>query len=195
MLPAAMSPPCFATIRATANRKPPSKEAPRQNPTTAITQGFGGKKKDPVWQCIQNCGACCKLDKGPTFPSAEEIFDEPSDIEELGAPSWVVHGPPKTVSYDTECADNLFQLYKSLVGEDGWCIHYDKSSRKCSIYEERPYFCRVEPEIFDALYGIDKKKFNKEACSCCVDTIKVVYGSHSEELEKFNHAIWSTSLT
>lgn len=27
-----------------------------------------------------------------------------------------------------------FQLYKSLIGPDGWCIHYEKSTRKCSIY-------------------------------------------------------------
>ncbi|KAL0333320.1 UNVERIFIED_CONTAM: hypothetical protein Sangu_1488200 [Sesamum angustifolium] len=130
------SPPCFAGMRAAASKRPPSQTPKRnqhQKATTITTQGFGGKKKDPVWQCVQNCGACCKLDKGPTFPSPDEIFDDPSDI----------------------------QLYKSLVGEDGWCIHYDKSSRKCSIYAERPYFCRVEPEIFNTLYGIDKKKFNK----------------------------------
>ncbi|EYU38495.1 hypothetical protein ABFS82_12G136700 [Erythranthe guttata] len=167
------SPPCFAVVRAAAKKKPakktppyqaPKKTTERQKPIESNNSGFGGKKKDPVWQCIQNCGACCKLDKGPSFPSPEEVFDEPSDIE----------------------------LYKSLVGEDGWCIHYDKSSRKCSIYNERPYFCRVEPEIFHTLYGIDPKKFNKEACSCCVDTIKAVHGTESQELENFNNAIWST---
>ncbi|GER57296.1 hypothetical protein STAS_35099 [Striga asiatica] len=175
MLPAAtlaMSPPCLTAVRAAANTKPSSARPPKrsqpQNLTTtaaAAAQGFGGKRKDPVWQCIQNCGACCKLDKGPTFPTPEEFFDDPSDIE----------------------------LYKSMVGEDGWCINYDKGSRKCSIYAERPYFCRVEPGIFEALYGIDKKKFNKEACSCCVDTIKAVYGTNSQELEEFNQAIWSSS--
>ncbi|KAG8374284.1 hypothetical protein BUALT_Bualt11G0115500 [Buddleja alternifolia] len=176
MLPAvamAQSPPWFAGIRlcltvraaAAAKQKPPPKapnKTQRQKPTTP---GFGGKRKVPVWQCVQNCGACCKLDKGPTFPSPEEIFEDPSDI----------------------------QLFKSLVGPDGWCIHYDKGSRKCSIYAERPYFCRVEPEIFELLYGIDKKKFNKEACSCCIDTIKAVCGTDSIELENFNQAIWRTS--
>ncbi|PIN08037.1 hypothetical protein CDL12_19382 [Handroanthus impetiginosus] len=163
----AQPPSCSAAVRAAANKKPPSqlpKKTQRRKPTKNTTHGFGGKKKEPVWQCVNNCGACCKLDKGPNFPSPDEIFEDPSDV----------------------------QLYKSLIGEDGWCVHYDKSSRKCSIYAERPYFCRVEPEIFDKLYGIDKKKFNKEACSCCVDTIKAVYGTHSEELEKFNHAIWSS---
>ncbi|CAH1434708.1 unnamed protein product [Lactuca virosa] len=127
------------------------------------TAGFGAKKREPLWQCVKNCGACCKLDKGPAFPSPEEIFDDPSDI----------------------------QLYKSLVGMDGWCIHFEKSTRTCSIYADRPYFCRVEPDVFETLYGIDKKKFNKEACSSCIDTIKAVYGSQSEELDKFKNAIRS----
>lgn len=29
---------------------------------------------------------------------------------------------------------------------------------------DRPYFCRVEPDVFESLFGINKKKFNKEAC-------------------------------
>lgn len=45
------------------------------------TSGFNSRNKEPNWQCIQNCGACCKLEKGPNFPTAEEIFDDPSDIE------------------------------------------------------------------------------------------------------------------
>lgn len=28
------------------------------------------------------------------------------------------------------------------VGEDGWCIFYDKESGKCSIYETRPQTCK-----------------------------------------------------
>ncbi|XP_010691458.2 uncharacterized protein LOC104904779 [Beta vulgaris subsp. vulgaris] len=126
--------------------------------------GFGDKKKqEQLWQCVQSCGACCKLAKDPTFATPEEIFDNPSDIE----------------------------LYESLVGADGWCIHFDKSNRTCSIYEDRPYFCRVEPDVFQNLYGINKRKFNKEACSFCKDTIKTIYGADSEELDRFNKAIRS----
>lgn len=77
------------------------------------------------------------------------------------------------------------------MGPDGWCINFDKGNRTCSIYNgelplghilqqfllltlslygfffslaDRPYFCRVEPEVFQSLFGIKKKKFNKEAC-------------------------------
>lgn len=156
-------PPCFIAVRAAARNKQPSKKTQSQKPPGISSNGFGGKKRDPVWQCVQNCGACCKLDKGPSFPSPQDIFDDPSDV----------------------------QLYESLIGPDGWCINYEKSTRKCSIYAERPYFCRVEPEVFDLLYGISKSKFNKEACSCCTDTIKAVYGIDSEELQAFNHAVWT----
>lgn len=79
------SPSCFAAVRAAKKRSPPPpprKKTQRQSPaTTTTSHGFGGEKKTPVWQCVENCGACCKLDKGPTFPSAEEIFDDPSDVE------------------------------------------------------------------------------------------------------------------
>lgn len=102
-----------------------------------------------------------------------------------------------------------FQLYRSLVGADGWCINYNKSSRTCSIYAgehllcchielwsaspmksdsswadcvlDRPYFCRVEPEIFETLYGINKKRFDKEACRYQTRTL----GSCLQSLYKF----------
>ncbi|PON72804.1 zinc/iron-chelating domain protein [Parasponia andersonii] len=139
---------------------------PRQAAKTTQSQsriGFGGDRKEPLWQCVEGCGACCKLNKGPSFATPEEIFDDPSDI----------------------------QLYKSMIGPDGWCIHYEKGTRKCSIYSERPYFCRVEPDVFQTLYGVPKKKFNKKACSSCRDTIKAIYGSDSKELDNFNRSITS----
>ncbi|CAI0471668.1 unnamed protein product [Linum tenue] len=124
-------------------------------------KGFGGERKELSWKCVEGCGACCKLAKGPSFATPEEIFSNPSDVE----------------------------LYRSLIGPDGWCIHYEKSTRKCSIYADRPYFCRVEVDVFESLYGIDKKKFNKEACSSCRDTIKAIYGFDSKELDNFNQSL------
>ncbi|GJS92366.1 hypothetical protein Tco_0799334 [Tanacetum coccineum] len=155
--------PCYFAAMKPVTKQPPQKiQLPKKTEKKNVsTSGFGSRKTEPVWQCIKNCGACCKLAKGPTFPSPEEIFDDPSDVE----------------------------LYKTMVGADGWCIHYEKSTRTCSIYDDRPYFCRVEPEVFENLYGIEKKKFNKEACSSCIDTIKAVHGSQSEELDKFKKAV------
>ncbi|KAK9289359.1 hypothetical protein L1049_007514 [Liquidambar formosana] len=161
---------CFITVRSSASRQRQRGKAKTQKKQSrssggSASVGFGGEKKEPSWRCVQNCGACCKLDKGPAFATPEEIFEDPSDIS----------------------------LYRSLIGPDGWCIHYEKNTRTCSIYSERPYFCRVEPDIFQTLYGIDKKRFNKEACNCCRDTIKAIYGSNSKELDNFNCTIRSSS--
>nr|POE67754.1 hypothetical protein CFP56_50012 [Quercus suber]POE67755.1 hypothetical protein CFP56_50013 [Quercus suber] len=131
-MPHAMALPTCSTVCsvARANMKAKGKQSPS-------SVGFGSRRKEPLWRCVEGCGACCKLDKGPSFPTPEEIFTDPRDIE----------------------------LYRSLMGPDGWCINFDKGTRTCSIYNDRPYFCRVEPEVFQSLFGIKKKKFNKEACS------------------------------
>ena len=65
------------------------------------------------WSCIENCGACCRLD-----------LTEREDISN------------KLSSYD-------IALIKSMTSPDGWCKHLNKSNRKCMIYESRPSFCRV----------------------------------------------------
>ncbi|XP_050230220.1 uncharacterized protein LOC126679269 [Mercurialis annua] len=130
----------------------------KRSPPSERSSGFGSKRPEQLWRCVEGCGACCKLAKGPSFATPEEIFTDPADIE----------------------------LYKSLIGTDGWCIHYDKGTRKCSIYNDRPYFCRVEEQVFLSLYAIAKKKFNNVACNSCRDTIKSVYGPHSKELDTFN---------
>jgi hypothetical protein len=66
------------------------------------------------WQCISGCGACCRLDP-------EERGEA---IEALDA--------------------DQRELYLSMVGSDGWCIHFDTGGRRCRIYDQRPDFCRVE---------------------------------------------------
>ncbi|XVE76287.1 hypothetical protein DITRI_Ditri12bG0159900 [Diplodiscus trichospermus] len=116
----------------------PGQKGHKKTKPSKSTMGFSGVRKE-LWRCVENCGACCKLAKGPAFATPEEIFTDPSDVE----------------------------LYRSLIGPDGWCVHYEKSTRTCSIYSDRPYFCRVEPDIFKKLYGIQNKMFNKEACRSC----------------------------
>lgn len=52
--------------------------------------------------------------------------------------------------------DYLFQQYKSLIGEDGWCIHYDKSLRKCSIYAGECIFVfNIHIAMLTAKLGLD----------------------------------------
>ncbi len=68
----------------------------------------------PHWRCISGCGACCRLD--PTLRG--------DDLERL--------------------SDEQRSTYLAMVGEDGWCIHFDTGGRRCRIYATRPDFCRVE---------------------------------------------------
>ena len=79
--------------------------------------------------------------------------------------------------------------YNSLVGEDGWCVHYDKERRACSIFQDRPWFCRVEGETFDRMYGVPSNEMDKFCTSCCREQIGDVYGVASPEMLKFNTAI------
>jgi uncharacterized protein len=112
-----------------------------------------------TWQCVKQCGACCQLD--PT--------DRP-DLEQ----------------YLTAAE---LELYLSLVSETGWCIHYDQASRECTIYADRPRFCRVEADIFQDLYGIEPEELNDFAIECCQQQIEGVYGDRSLELLRFDRAI------
>ena len=112
-----------------------------------------------TWQCVQNCGACCQLD--------------PSDRPDL----------------ETYLSDADLALYFSLVGEDGWCIHFDAATRQCQIYDSRPNFCRVGVDTFEAMYGVSADEFNDFAIDCCHEQITGVYGGRSPERKRFNQAI------
>lgn len=108
-----------------------------------------------TWHCIRNCGACCNLD--------------PRDRPDL--PDYLT---PEEL-----------ELYLSLVGEDGWCIHYDPQQRLCTIYEQRPSFCRVTPETFAAMYGVPPSEFDRFAIDCCQQQIEGVYGPNSPEMKQY----------
>ncbi|KAL0826659.1 hypothetical protein Bca101_050336 [Brassica carinata] len=108
------------------NAKKTKPEKKRATMATSTSGFYGRTANEQTWQCIESCGACCKLAKGFAFATPDEIFDDPDDVE----------------------------LFRSMI--------------------DRPYFCRVEPEVFKTFYGIEEKKFNKEACSCCIDTIKTI---------------------
>ena len=110
------------------------------------------------WQCISGCGACCNLTPA----------DRPDLAQYLSSAE--------------------LELYLSMVGEDGWCVNYDRDSRKCQIYEERPRFCRVEPTNFEQMYGVEPEEFHEFAIACCQEQIEGVYGIDSPELEQYNAA-------
>lgn len=111
------------------------------------------------WQCVRQCGACCHLDPR----------DRP-DLEQYLQPEEMA-------------------LYLSMVGSDGWCIHFDHDSRLCSIYDDRPRFCRVQPETFESMFGVPKEDLNDFAIACCEEQIEGVYGDRSLEQIRFRQAV------
>lgn len=108
-----------------------------------------------TWLCVKECGACCHLD--------------PSDRPDLA---------------DYLHPDDL-QHYLSLVGEDGWCINFNHETRECQIYDQRPRFCRVEPDVFHELYQVEPEELNDFAIDCCLQQIEAVYGDPSPEMNHF----------
>ena len=114
------------------------------------------------WRCVENCGACCHL-----------IPEDRPDLEQYLTPEEL-------------------ELYLSMVGEDGWCINFDSETRKCSIYEQRPRFCRVTPDIFKSMYQVKPEEFNDFAIACCQQQISGVYGENSPELDNYNQIVLST---
>ncbi|MBR8829989.1 MAG: hypothetical protein N5P05_000463 [Chroococcopsis gigantea SAG 12.99] len=111
------------------------------------------------WRCIKGCGACCHLD-----PS-----DRP-DLEDYLTPAEL-------------------QQYLTMIGDDGWCRHYDGEARECTIYETRPRFCRVQPDTFLEMYGIETEGFNDFAIDCCHQQISGVYGRKSEEIQRYRQEV------
>ncbi|MEM9772410.1 MAG: YkgJ family cysteine cluster protein [Cyanobacteria bacterium P01_D01_bin.73] len=107
------------------------------------------------WKCIEKCGACCYL--------------EPSDRPDLDA-----YLPPKD-----------FQHYLSMVGEDGWCINFDRDKRRCKIYSDRPWFCRVDAQTFKEMFAIPESEMDEFAIECCYEQIGTVYGDRSPEMERY----------
>lgn len=112
-----------------------------------------------TWRCIKGCGACCHLD--------------PLERPELS---------------DYLAPDEL-EAYFRLVGDDGWCIHFDPDTRECRIYENRPRFCRVEPEVFKDLYDVEPEELNDFAIDCCREQIDAVYGDRSLERLRFDRDV------
>lgn len=112
-----------------------------------------------MWTCIERCGACCQLD--PEHRPDLDQYLNPAELEQ----------------------------YLAMVGENGWCINFNHLDRTCKIYAERPRFCRVKPEIFTDLYGIEPAEFDQFAIDCCFEQIEGVYGDRSLEQLRYQRAI------
>ncbi|CAM9307191.1 unnamed protein product, partial [Ectocarpus fasciculatus] len=117
-------------------------------------------KRSSRWACVKNCGACCYLAPDER-PDLAEYLPDPEE----------------------------FDLYISMTGDDGWCKHFDKESRACTVYSDRPRFCRVETETFGSMYGVEPEDMDDFCSSCCNEQISDVYGAESKELRIFNEAL------
>ena len=105
------------------------------------------------WKCVDNCGACCKLEPHERIEALEALSAKEQD------------------------------LFLSMVLSDGWCRHYDKDKRICSIYETRPNFCNVK--YLAKLYNVKDENKNVFAIKCCKQHISHIYGKRSKEMTSF----------
>jgi Fe-S-cluster containining protein len=107
-------------------------------------------KKIDDWACVKNCGACCKL--GP--------LDSRPDLESYLTRTALHHSSISNITLilSYHPAEDL-KLYKSMIGPDDWCVHFDQSNRMCKIYDERPQFCRVELTRFIKMFDIEPEEF------------------------------------
>lgn len=117
-------------------------------------------KLSKKWACVANCGACCYLAPSER-PYLMDYFDDPEDLA----------------------------TYNGMTGDDGWCVHYDKTARACTVFEDRPWFCRVEGQTFGKMYGVTPPEMDTFCTSCCREQIGDVYGAVSTEMTTFNLAI------
>ena len=109
------------------------------------------------WSCIENCGACCRF-----------------DLEERDNLSGIL-------------SSKDIALINSMTRNDGWCKYFNKSNKKCMIYESRPHFCRVNE--FSKEFKGYLKNGDKFLIDCCTQHISFVYGRKSKEMKAFKTAI------
>ncbi len=106
------------------------------------------------WSCLAGCGACCRLAPDERIEALEALDD-----------------------HDAE-------TYIKMVGKDGWCVHYDQRKRICTIYSDRPAFCRVS-NMAD-FFQIDPSQFDAFAIRCCYEQIESTFGCTSDEYTRFD---------
>lgn len=106
---------------------------------------------------MEYCGACCKLDDFDPDVLQEMLSNEQDVVE-----------------------------YLSMIRPNGWCKHFDTFSRKCTIYDSRPEFCRATPQVFERLYDTPPSQFDQFAISCCEFHIGNTYGDDSNEALRYD---------
>jgi Fe-S-cluster containining protein len=109
------------------------------------------------WQCITGCGSCCRLDPNLRGEALEAL------------------------------SESQRATYLSMVGPDGWCIHFDTGGRRCRVYNSRPDFCRVSSLI--DLFGQRGEDGEALAIACCKQQIRSEEGGRGRVMRRFLRAI------
>ena len=109
------------------------------------------------WSCIENCGACCKI-----------ALDERSNLS-------------------NKLSGNDIALINSMTTKDGWCKYLDRANKKCTIYDSRPHFCRVNE--FSTRFKGYLKNGDKFLIDCCSQHISSIYGNKSKQMKSFKMTI------
>ena len=115
------------------------------------------KSNKEQWKCIANCGACCRL----------------APLERLDALEALT--------------SSQAMKYLKMVGHDGWCKYFDRGSRTCRIYKERPDFCRISN--LTVIFDINPNDATSKAISYCRQHIRALYGGKSKEMRKFQREL------
>ncbi len=121
-------------------------------------------RSGPRWQCITGCGACSRLDPA----------QRPEALDAL--------------------SPDQRHAYLAMVGDDGWCIHYNSGAQRCRIYTERPDFCQVANliQLFGEQQQADKgdgSEGDRLAIACCLQQIRSEYGGRSRVMKRFLRAL------
>ena len=110
-----------------------------------------------TWCCIEKCGACCKFN-----------LDERSDLA-------------------NKLSNKDIELINSMTAKDGWCKHLDRENKTCSIYQNRPHFCRVDK--FSTTFKEYLKNGDNFLIDCCKEHIASIYGGKSEQMKNYKLSI------
>ncbi len=110
------------------------------------------------WCCVENCGACCRFD-----------LTERDDLSRV-------------------LTNKDIALINSMTRNDGWCKYFDKSNKKCMIYDSRPHFCRVN-KFSKTLKGYWKNG-DEFLIDCCKQHISSIYGKKSSQMKTFKAAVY-----
>jgi Fe-S-cluster containining protein len=79
------------------------------------------------------------------------------------------------------------RTYLAMVGDDGWCIHYDTGGQRCRIYDSRPAFCRVDTIM--NLVGAQGEAAEALAIRFCQQQIRSESGGRGKVMRRFQRAL------